>query len=306
MTAIDFQNELTLDEPDLAAEPGAGGRRSFVRRFLEQRAAVAALVVLLLIVVVAIFAPVLAPYDPNAQDLRAILLPPRSPGHLLGTDNLGRDVLSRLMYAARFSLLASVEAVGVGVLIGFLPGLLAGYFTGRTDWVVMRFIEAFMAFPPIILAIAVVAAIGPGLTNSMIAVGLVFAPRFARMTRDATLAVREETFVEAARSLGLRRSTILRRHVVPHILSPLIVMITVLAGVAMIVEAGLSFVGLGAIPPDSSWGSMLAGSIRFTTNSPWLIVWPGLCIVITVVCFNLVGDGIKDSVGREMRRKVGT
>ena len=196
----------------------------------------------------------LAPYDPNDQDLRAILLPPRSPGHLLGTDNLGRDVLSRLMYGARFSLLASVEAVGVGVLIGFLPGLLAGYFTGRTDWVVMRFIEAFMAFPPIILAIAVVAAIGPGLTNSMIAVGLVFAPRFARMTRDATLAVREETFVEAARSLGLRRSTILRRHVVPHILSPLIVMITVLAGVAMIVEAGLSFVGLGAIPPDSSWG----------------------------------------------------
>jgi ABC-type dipeptide/oligopeptide/nickel transport system permease subunit len=304
VTAIDVQNELTLAD-DEVAEQTFGGRRSFVRRFLEQRTAVVALFVLVLIVSVAVFAAQLAPHDPNAQNLRANLLPPGSSGHLLGTDNLGRDVVSRLMYGARFSLLASLYAVGVGVLIGFIPGLLAGYFGGRTDWVVMRFIEAFMAFPPIILAIAVVAAIGPGLTNSMIAVGLVFAPRIARMTRDATMAVREETFVEAARSLGLRRAAILRRHVVPHILSPLIVMITVLAGVAMIVEAGLSFVGLGAIPPDSSWGTMLAGSIRFTTNSPWLIVWPGLCIMIAVVCFNLVGDGIKDSVGRETRRKVG-
>ena len=200
-------------------------------------------------------------------------------------------------------MLASVEAVSVGVLLGFLPGLLAGYMGGAFDWTVMRCSEAIMAFPPIILAIAVVAGLGPGLTNAMIAVGIVFAPRIARMTRDSTLGVREETFVEAARSMGLRRSTILRRHVVPHILSPLIVTVTVLAGVAMIVEAGLSFVGLGAIPPDSSWGTMLAGSIRFTTNSPWLIVWPGLCIVVCVVCFNLVGDGIKDSVGRELRRK---
>jgi len=306
MTAIDVQQEIALVEPASPVDASGGGRRSFLRRFLEQRMAVGALAVLLLIVAVAVFAPLLAPYDPNDQDLRNILQPPGSPGHLLGTDNLGRDVVSRLMYGARLSLLAAVEAVGVGVLVGFLPGLLAGHIGGRIDWIVMRVIEAFMAFPPIILAIAVVAALGPGLTNAMIAVGLVFAPRVARMTRDSTLAVREETFVEAARGLGLRRSAILRRHVVPHILSPLIVMVTVLAGLAMIVEAGLSFVGLGAIPPDSSWGTMLAGSIRFTTNSPWLIVWPGLCVVITVVCFNLVGDGIKDSVGRELRRKVGS
>jgi len=304
MTAIDVQAAVEATPiPDIEAP---SKRRSFLHRFMEQRAAVGALAVLGLIVLVAIFAGQLAPHPPNEQNLRAILLPAGSPGHPLGTDNLGRDVLSRLMYGARVSLLASVEAVAVGVLLGLLPGLLAGYLGGKHDWTVMRVIEAFMAFPPIILAIAVVAGLGPGLTNAMIAIGIVFAPRIARMTRDTTLGVREETFVEAARSMGLRRSVILRRHVVPHILSPLIVTVTILAGVAMIVEAGLSFVGLGAVPPESSWGTMLAGSIRFTTNSPWLIVWPGLCIVITVVCLNLLGDGIKDSVGRETRKQVGS
>lgn len=301
MTAIDVQVELDT-EPSAAVGPAT--RRSFLRRFVEQRLAVAALAVLVLIVLVAVFAGQLAPHPPNDQDLRQILQPPGTDGHPLGTDNLGRDVLSRLMHGARVSLLASVEAVGVGVLLGFVPGLVGGYLGGKVDWVVMRLIEAVMAFPPIILAIAVVAGLGRGLTNAMIAIGIVFAPRIARMTRDATLGVREETFVEAARSMGLRRSAILRRHVVPHILSPLIVTVTILAGVAMIVEAGLSYVGLGAVPPDSSWGTMLSGSVRFTTNSPWLIVWPGLCVVITVVCLNLIGDGVKDSVGRETRSRV--
>ncbi|HUF97701.1 MAG TPA: ABC transporter permease [Ilumatobacter sp.] len=296
--------EIPTGDAPAATRPKTAARRSFVRRFAEQRVAMAALTLLALIVIAAVFASSLAPHPPNAQNLRNILKGPGSDGHLLGTDHLGRDVLSRLIYGARFSLLASVEAVGVGLLIGFLPGLLAGYIGGKVDWCVMRVIEALMAFPPIILAIAVVASLGPGLTNAMIAVGVVFAPRFARMTRDATLSVREETFVEAARSMGLRRSTILRRHVVPHVLSPLIVMTTVLAGVAMIVEAGLSYVGLGAVPPDSSWGTMLAGSIRYTTNSPLLIVWPGLCVVVCVVCLNLIGDGIKDSVGREARGKI--
>lgn len=287
-----------------AASPVAivSTHRSFVRRFSEQRVALGALAVLVLIATVAVFAHVLAPFPPDQQNLRNVLQPVGADGHLLGTDHLGRDVLSRLMFGARFSLLAAVQAVGVGVMIGFVPGLLAGYFGGKIDWLIMRFIEAVMAFPPIILAIAVVAALGPGLTNAMIAVGVVFAPRISRLTRDSTLGVREETFVEAARGMGLRRFTILRRHVVPHILSPLIVLVTVLAGVAMIVEAGLSYIGLGAVPPDSSWGTMLAGSVRYVTNSPLLIVWPGLCVVVTVICLNLVGDGIKDSVGRESRR----
>lgn len=302
MTNVDTEpTELTPSPGDTPREPVASTRRTFRRRFLEQRIAVIALIALIAIALIAIFAPVLAPHSPTAQNLRNVLKPAGTDGHLLGTDHLGRDVLSRLIYGARFSLMAAVQAVGVGVLIGFLPGMVAGYVGGRVDWLIMRIIEAIMAFPPIILAIAVVAALGPGLTNAMIAIGIVFAPRIARLSRDATLGVKEETFVEAARSMGLHPFVILMRHIAPHILSPLIVLVTVLAGVAMIVEAGLSYIGLGAIPPDSSWGTMLAGSVRYTTNSPLLIVWPGLCIVITVVCLNLVGDGIKDSVGRESR-----
>jgi ABC-type dipeptide/oligopeptide/nickel transport system permease subunit len=276
--------------------------RRFLRRFLAQKVAVAAAAVLFLIVVVAIAAPVLAPVDPNAQDLRARLLPPLSSGHLLGTDHLGRDVLSRLLFGARISLVAALEAVGIGAAGGIVPGLFAGYVGRWLDWVVMRWTDALMSFPPVILAIAVIAALGPGLTNAMIAVGVVFSPRFARIARGAVLAVREETFVEAARSMGLPTSTIVRRHILPHVLSPLIVTASVLAGVAMVVEAGLSFVGLGVQPPQSSWGSMLASSFRFMANQPTLILWPGLCIIATVLALNLLGDGIRDALGREVRR----
>ncbi len=298
-----MSTDVSPDAPPASAEAGASNWARFRRRFLRQRPAVLALVVLALIVTVAILAPWIAPHDPETQDLRNALQPAFSDDHVLGTDQLGRDVLSRLMFGARYSLLAAVQAVGVGLVLGVIPGLLAGFFRGPTDWVVLRVIEALTAFPPIILAVAVVAVLGPGLTNAMLAVGILFAPRFARMARDATLQVREETFVEAARSMGLPRNTILRRHIVPHILSPLIVMASVLAGVAMIVEAGLSFVGLGATPPASSWGTVLSGAFRYTSNAPMLIVWPGLCIVVTVLCLNLLGDGIKDSLGRESRER---
>ena len=296
--------ETTIEEAGTLAglEDTGPGTASALQRFRRQPVAVTGAVVLAAIIVVAVFAPVLAPYDPDAQNLRESLLPPFTDGHPLGTDELGRDVLSRLMFGARTSLLAAVEAVGIGALLGLVPGLIAGYVGGRFDWLVLRAIEALTSFPPIILAIVVVAALGPGLTNAMLAVGIVFAPRFARMGRDATMNVRHETFVEAARSMGLHTHTIIRRHIVPHVLSPLIVMATVLAGVAMIVEAGLSFVGLGARPPTSSWGTMLATAFRFTTNAPLLIVWPGLCVVITVLSLNLVGDGIRDSIGKETRR----
>jgi len=298
------QADLTIDDAETLAgldEQAAGPASTSVRRFLRQRVAVAAALGLFVIVAAAVFAPVLAPHDPDVQNLRASLEPSFTDGHLLGTDELGRDVLSRLMFGAWTSLLAALQAVGIGALLGLVPGLLAGFFGGKVDWVVLRAVEAFMSFPPIILAIVVVAALGPGLTNAMIAVGIVFAPRFARMARDATMSVRHETFIEAARSMGLSPAKIMWRHVVPHILSPLIVMATVLAGVAMIVEAGLSFVGLGARPPSSSWGTMLAGAFRFTTNAPMLIVWPGLCVVVTVLCLNLVGDGVRDSIGKETR-----
>jgi ABC-type dipeptide/oligopeptide/nickel transport system permease subunit len=240
------------------------------------------------------------------SDTRALnnsrLLPAFSPGHLLGTDHLGRDILSRLLFSARVSLVAAGEAVGIGAVLGIVPGLLSGYIGRWFDWLIMRCADALMSFPPVILAIAVIAALGPGLTNAMIAVGIVFAPRFARIARSAVLTVREESFIEAARSMGLRTGKIVRRHILPHVLSPIIVTASVLAGVAMIVEAGLSFVGLGVQPPDSSWGSMLATSFRFISNDPALMVWPGMCVIVTVLALNLLGDGIRDSLGREIRR----
>lgn len=297
MTAID----ATMATEPVAGSATSSGRR-FLRRFLRQRVSVVAAVVLLLIILVAIFAPWIAPADPDKQNLQLVLAEPFTDGHILGTDELGRDVLSRLMYGARYSLMASVLAVGIGLVIGFPFGVIAGYRGGVIDWAIMRMTDALMSFPSIILAITVVAALGPGLTNAMIAVGIVFAPRLARLARDATLGVQHETYVEAARSMGLPHRSIVVRHIVPHILSPMIVMASILAGHAMIIEAGLSFLGLGVVPPAASWGSILSSAFRFNANAPLLIVWPGLCIVTTVLCLNLVGDGLKDSVGRETRK----
>lgn len=275
--------------------------RRFLRRFMKQRVAVVSAVVLALVILAALFAPLLAPHDPNETDLRNVLAGPGSDGHLLGTDNVGRDVLSRLLFAGRVSLLAALQAVGVGLAIGVVPALVAGYMGRWLDWLLMRFTDALLAFPPLILAIAVIGILGPGLTNAMIAVGIIFAPRFARITRAAVLSVREETFVEAARSMGLSQPWIIWRHVLPHVLSPLIVTATVLAGMAMIIEAGLSFIGLGVQVPQASWGAMLATANRFIRNSPTLILWPGLAIAITVLSINLLGDGIRDALGREVR-----
>ncbi len=299
MTTVDA---LAPTEPVAASTLPTSGWRRFARRFARQRVSLVAATVLLLIVLAAVFAPWISPYDPAEQNLQLVLAEPFTDGHVLGTDELGRDVLSRLIYGARFSLMASALAVGIGLVVGFPLGVVAGYRGGRIDWALMRLTDALMSFPSIILAITVVAALGPGLTNAMIAVGIVFAPRLARLARDATLGVNHATYVEAARSMGLPHRSIVWRHIVPHILSPMIVMVSILAGHAMIIEAGLSFLGLGVVPPDASWGSILSGAFRFNANAPLLIVWPGVCIVVTVLCLNLVGDGLKDSVGRETRR----
>ncbi len=291
---------LGLGEP----EPWAGHEspsRRFVRRFRSQPVAVASAVLLVLIVLAAILAPVLAPGDPNETNLLGTLLEPGEEGHVLGTDHLGRDVLSRLLFAGRVSLLAALQAVLVGAVLGIPPALLAGSAGGWLDWLIMRIADSLLAFPPLILAIAVIGILGPGLSNAMIAVGIIFAPRFARITRGAVLSVREQTFVEAARSMGLSRLRILWRHILPHVLSPLIVTGTVLAGMAMIIEAGLSFIGLGVQVPQASWGSSLATAYRFIAVAPTLILWPGLAVAITVLATNLLGDGIRDALGREAR-----
>lgn len=274
--------------------------RRFRRRFQAQRVGLISLGFLAFVVVIAILAPILAPHDPNSQDLRAVLQSP-SGDHWLGTDDVGRDVLSRLLYASRVSLLAALLAVSVALGLGLIPGLIAGYARGWVDSVVMRIADALMAFPPLILAVALVGVLGPGLTNAMIAVGIVFSPRFLRVLRGAALSVREETYIEAARGIGCSSTKILRRHVLPNVLSPLIVQVSFAAGTAMLAEASLSFLGLGVQPPDASWGAMLGRAYRFYDRAPWVVVFPGVAIALTVLAFNLLGDALRDSLGREER-----
>jgi len=281
--------------------PSLSSRQRFWKRFKRQKPAMVALVFLIIITLVSIFAPVLAPKDPNAQTLTDILVEPNGE-YLLGTDELGRDVLSRLIYAGRLSLMAAAQAVGVGVALGVIPGLMAGYLGKWFDLIIMRVADAIMSFPALILAIAIVGVLGPNLRNAMVAVGVIFAPRFVRLIRGTVLAVREETFIEASRSIGTPTSTILRRHILPNVLSPLIIQISLAAGFSMLAEASLSFLGLGAQPPDASWGSMLQQGVRYISRGPWLIFAPGTIIALTVLSFNLLGDGIRDSIGREVRR----
>jgi peptide/nickel transport system permease protein len=283
------------------SRPPESARKRFLRRLRRQHIAMAAIVFLVLVILIAIFAPAIAPYDPDENDLRAVFASPSSE-HWLGTDQNGRDTLSRLIYGARVSLLAAGQAVGIALLIGTIPGLIAGYFGGKVDAVIMRIAEAVMTFPPLLLAMAIVGVLGPGLGKAMFAVGLVFAPRFARLIRGLVLAVREETFIEASHSIGTSTPRILRRHVLPNILSPLIVQISLALGFSMLAEAALSFLGLGVIPPQSSWGSMLQNAYRSLSTDKFQAIPPGVAIMLTVLAFNLIGDGIRDSLGREVRR----
>lgn len=270
-------------------------------RLLRQTAALIALGFLAFVVVLSVAAPLVSPVDPNIQNLRNILAP-ASPKALLGTDDLGRDVLSRLIHGGRVSLLAVVQTVLIAVALGIPLGLVAGFVGGRTDRIIMTVNDAVMSFPALLLAIAVVAALGPSLTNAMFAVGLVFAPRLLRIARGATLSVREETFIEASRSLGASPTFIVRRHVLRNIRSPLIVEVTLLAGRAMLAEASLSFLGLGAQYPDASWGAMLGRSFGFIERAPLLLVYPGLAIALTVWALNSLGDSLRDVFGAEDRR----
>lgn len=286
---------------DLVVGKPVSARRRFVRRFLRQRAAVVALGFLIVLAGVALASPWITPADPNAQELTAVLQPPGD-GHLLGTDELGRDVLSRLIVGARVSLQAAVQATLIALIIGVPLGLVAGYFGGRIDRVLMTVNDAFMSLPALILAIALVGILGPGLTNAMVAVGVVFAPRVLRLVRGTVLEVKEETYIEASRSIGTGSGRILRRHVLPNVLSPLIVAASLMAGRAMLAEASLSFIGLGVQPPEASWGAMLGRAFRYTSQAPYLIVYPGIAIAVTVLAFNVLGDGLRDSLGREVRR----
>ena len=275
-------------------------------RFRGDGPALAALGLIASLGVVALLAPWIAPYDPDAVDFANRFAAP-SAAHWLGTDDLGRDLFSRLCFGARVSLRASFQVVLTALSLAIPIGLVAGYAGGRTDDLLMRAMDAVMSFPPLILAIAVAGVLGPGLTNLMIAISILFVPGFARVIRAQTLAVRQETFIEASIAAGTRTPEILRRRVLPNVASPMIVQASLALGVALLAEAGLSFLGLGLQPPSASWGSMLRRAHQFIFTDPWLMFVPGLAIASTVLAFNTVGDGLRDAlgIGSSARRRAG-
>jgi peptide/nickel transport system permease protein len=257
----------------------------------DLRAALA-LAVLIFLLIVAATAPWLAPYSPTAQDVNNMLAAP-SPQHLLGTDDLGRDIFSRLIYGAPATVYASVLAVTVGIAIGLPVGLVAGFFGGWVDDIVSRIIDTFLSFPAIVLAIAVTGALGIGLTNGMIAVGIVMFPSLARIVRARTLVVRQELYVDASRCFGAPAHHILWKHVLPNALQPVIVQVTLLLAAALLAEASLSFLGLGIQPPNPSWGAMLARAYQYIEIAPEQMYAPGLAILCTALAFNALGESLR-------------
>ena len=282
-----------LDTADAAV--GERPWRLAVRRLAQQRAALIGLAVVLFFIAIAVAAPLLAPYDPLATDWRAVRKPP-SALHFFGTDELGRDVLARLIWGARASLMAGLVSVSIAVAVAVPLGLVSGYLGGAVDGLMMRMVDAMLAIPFLILAIALAAFLGPNLTNAMIAIGVAQTPIFIRLTRGQVLVVRHENYIEAARAIGNPGRRIMLRHILPNVLAPILVQATLAIAAAIIAEATLSFLGLGQQPPAPSWGSMLNTATRFLAQTPWMAIWPGLAIFTLVLSFNLLGDGLRDAL----------
>lgn len=266
----------------------------------RNRLAAASAVALILALALALSGQVLAPYESNAVDVANRLQGP-SGAHWFGTDELGRDVLSRVVVGARVSLQVGFVAVGISLLAGVLAGLVAGYYGRWVDDAVMRTMDVLFAFPAILMAIAVLAVLGPGTTNAMVAIGIVYTPIFARVTRASVLSVREEVYVRAARASGAGDLRIIGLHVLPNVAAPVIVQTSVSLAFAILSEAALSFIGLGVQPPDPSWGRMLAEGRGYLEQAWWMAVFPGVAIFVTVLAFNLLGDALRDVLDPRQR-----
>jgi peptide/nickel transport system permease protein len=250
---------------------------------------------------IALLSPVISPHDPIATEPDNAYLPPLTPGHVMGTDELGRDQLSRVLWGARVSLPVALVAVAVGLVGGGVLGLVSGYAGGLTDLLLMRVVDALLAFPALILAIALVAALGPSLRNAMIAIGIVAVPVYARLVRAVVLQLKQMEFIMATRSLGASPVRLIVRHLIPNLMNPILVQVSLSAGFAILAEAVLSFLGLGAQPPTPDWGQMITTGRTFLPNDPWLAIVPGIAISITVYSFNLLGDSLRDALDPRLR-----
>src|ERR1051326_414913 len=291
---------LPVSSRSAPADAGESPAARALRRLGRRRGAMAGLIVLALFIAAALLAPLIAPYDPHAQTWTAVRRAP-SAAHWFGTDDVGRDVLTRVIYGARASLAAGLISVGIALAIGVPLGLIAGYLGGFVDALLGRLTDARLACPFLILAIALAAFLGPSLRNAMIAIGITTTPVLLRLTRGQVMAVKVEDYVEAARALGNPRWRIAVFHILPNILPALLVQATLSIAAAIIAEAALSFLGLGQQPPAPSWGSMLNSAQRFLVNAPWMAIWPGLAIFLTVLSLNLLGDGLRDALDPHRR-----
>jgi peptide/nickel transport system permease protein len=285
---------------DISNKPGEGENRKFVRRLLKRKTVFIGLVILIIFVLLAILAPWVAPYSPSKLSIVNRLKPP-SGTYFFGTDEFGRDVLSRTIYAGRLSLLVGIAVVALSAVIGVTLGLLAGFFK-NLDTPIARLIDAMMAFPDILLAIALVAALGPSLTTVIIALSVVYAPRLARIVRASTLVIRELPYVEAAQALGISTFHIMTRHVLKNLLSPIMVQATFLFSSAMLAEAGLSFLGLGVSPEIPTWGTMISAGRQYIGQADWMTLFPGVAIILSVLSLQMVGDGLRDMLDPKLRK----
>lgn len=267
----------------------------FVKRFFQNRLVAISFAIVVLFVLIAIFAPWLRPEDPYRSNLRQRLVPP-SAEHIFGTDQQGRDMLSRVIEGSRIALAVGFVAVGVGLAFGGLLGLIAGYFGGGLDAIIMRVMDIILAFPWLLLVIAIVSILGPNLTNAMLAISITIIPQYARLVRAVVLSFRERDFVMAAVALGATHWRLLFIHIVPHCIAQLVVLSTITLGKAILAEAGLSFLGLGVQPPQPSWGSMIAVGQDYLLSHPYLSIVPGVAVMIIVIALNKVGDGLRDAL----------
>ncbi|MGN6095765.1 MAG: ABC transporter permease subunit [Bosea sp. (in: a-proteobacteria)] len=299
----------TLEAPAAAAASGAPPHplREFWSYFSANRGAVAGLVVIVVVLLCALFAPLIAPHDPDMTNNAVFLKPPfwqdgGSFSYPLGTDAIGRDILSRLIYGARLSLVIGIAVVALAIVVGVVLGLIAGYFKGVADIAIMRFMDILMTMPSLLLAIVIVAILGPGLMNAMLAVAIVVLPHYVRITRAAVIAESSKDYVVAARVSGAQTVRLMFSEILPNCAAPLIVQATLGVSTAILDAAALGFLGLGAQPPTPEWGTMLADAREFVLRAWWVVTFPGLAILITVLAFNLLGDGLRDALDPKLKR----
>ena len=280
--------------------PSISSFQHFRKVFFSRGVVVFGFIVVMLLMLMAVFSPLIAPYDPYAQNLDNVMAKP-SLIHWLGTDTVGRDTLSRIIYGSRTSLIVAVVALGLAAGIGMSLGLVAGYFGRITHSIIMRFIDALMAVPMMLLALTIAAVLGGGLTNIIIALGIALVPTYARLMCGQAMTVKQNDYVTAARSIGAGNLIIMIRHVAPNCFPPLIVMMTMQIGITILAEAGLSFLGIGINPPGAAWGAMVSEGYRYLTKNPILSFAPGLAIMLVVFAFNMIGDGLRDALDPRLR-----